>query len=206
MAYASATVAGEVCITTKAQPNVRRHIEKLAQETAGDSIDRSTFSYCGFNSDEYASVASVWRAQDDGSRLHLKVNCSRNRATPRKPWTCEPEPKRQLDVAIAGRSGTLVAWIDVKLRVELVAKMATRAFDAAQNIPATKGCESPPGVAIHAEQAKRAFADPGTNAITVYQRDDRLSVDRNFTTIVFNRNTAAQDGFELDCWYTYEEL
>jgi len=24
--------------------------------------------------------------------------------------------------------------------------------------------------------------------------------------IVFERNTAAKDGFELDCWYTYDEL
>ena len=206
MAYGSASLAGEDCITTKTQPNVRRHIEKLAQEAVGDSIDRSTFSYCGFNADEYASVASAWRTQDDGSRLHLKVNCSRQRTAPKKPWTCEPEPERQMDVSIAGRSGTLVTWIDVKMSVELATKLVTRAFEAAGNVRATKGCESPPGVVIYAEVVERAFADPGRDPVSVHQREDRLLVDRRFTTIVFKRNTAAQDGFELDCWYTYDEL
>ena len=151
-------------------------------------------------------VASVWRPQDDGSRRHLKVNCQRPTSTPKKPWVCEPQPERELDVTIPGRAGPLVARVDIKLPVELATHVALRAFEAAPSIKTIKLCTSPAGSIIYADEVTRAFGAPGNGMLSIYSREDRLMVDRTFTTIVFKRNTAAPDGYELDCWYTYDEL
>ena len=198
--------ASQDCINRKAQPNLRRHIEKLAKAETGQEIVRSTFSYCDLGGYEAAVVATTWRPQTDGTRLRDLVSCQRESRKTRNPWKCTKEPEREMDVAIPGRAGQLVAQVDVDLTAEFATRLAWRAFEVAPGIQSTEPCKDFQSGRQQAELVKQAFADPGNAMIFVNQLNERLLVGREYTMIVFKRNPDDPTRFELYCWYTYEEL